>query len=201
MPTDVHEQVKAFLKKSEEEKRANVRDEGKTIHITGDRQMHALPHDLKTLIFDTIRPMLEEWTDQPPKSLKPTSCYGIRKYLEGSTLEAHVDVLNTHVLSAVYVVEDKNLAEPWYMELKPDFAGDDVDLDLRAGQVFLYESAKLPHGRPGQLVGEGSSYASVFTHFQPKNWDMVNEDRVYAVNPNVLHASWNGKDMERAAEL
>jgi hypothetical protein len=197
MPADVHKKVKAFLKKSEKAGRS----EGKTIHITGDRQMHHLPGDLKQLVFDTIRPMLEVWADQPPNSLRPTSCYGIRKYLEGSTLEGHVDVLNTHVLSAVYVVEDKNLSEPWFMELKPDFAGEDVDLDLREGQVFLYESAKLPHGRPGKLIGKDSSYASVFTHFQPMNWNMVNEDRVYAVNPNVLEASWSGESIERAAEL
>ena len=30
--------------------------------------------------------------------------------------------------SAVYVVEDKNLSEPWFMELKPDFAGENVQL-------------------------------------------------------------------------
>ena len=72
---------------------------------------HHLPGDLKQLIFDTIRPMLEArnrslaaklacpidpsgalwpfgggrrdaqvWADQPPNSLRPTSCYGIRKY-------------------------------------------------------------------------------------------------------------------------
>ena len=51
------------------------------------------------------------------RSLRPTSAYGIRKYLEGSVLDAHVDVLNTHVLSAVYVVESFNLTQPWYMEM------------------------------------------------------------------------------------
>ena len=132
------------------------------------------------------------------RSLRPTSAYGIRKYLEGSVLHDHVDVLNTHVLSAVYVVESFNLTQPWYMEMVPDFAGDSAKLDLHGGQVMLYESAKLPHGRPSVLTGPGAYYASVFVHYKPKWWSMANEDRVYAVDPSTLRQSWDGVPMNEA---
>ena len=35
--------------------------------------------------------------------------------------------------------------------------------------MLLYESAKLPHGRPQPL--HGRHYASVFLHYRPVDWD------------------------------
>merc|ERR1712046_40374 len=165
---------------------------GVTIHITGNRKMYHLPDALKQKVSNAIQPLLEDWANLPRGSMVPTSLYGIRMYMEGSTLDAHVDVLKTHVLSAVYVVDVKNLEEPWWMELEPDFAGQDVKLDLQPGQLMLYESAKLAHGRPSVLTGKGSHYASMFVHFRPSDWPMQNEDRVYAVHPKVLAQSWEG---------
>ena len=58
------------------------------------------------------------------------------RYNEGSTLAAHVDVLKTHVLSAVYAVDVRNLARPWPMELTPDFLGEDVPMGCRVCRVL-----------------------------------------------------------------
>ena len=63
---------------------------------------------------------------------------------------------------------------------------------------MLYESAKLPHGRPSVLTGPGAYYASVFVHYKPKWWSMANEDRVYAVDPSTLRQSWDGVPMNEA---
>ena len=133
------------------------------------------------------------------RSLRPTTAYGIRKYLEGSVLDAHVDVLNTHVLSAVYVVESFNLTQPWYMEMVPDFAGDSAKLDLHGGQVMLYESAKLPHGRPSVLTGPDAYYASVFVHYKPKWWSMANE--VYKISKVSGFKKWGKSKSGKLVKL
>ena len=54
-------------------------------------------------------------------------------------------------------------------------------MDLKPGEIFLYESAKLPHGRPSTFFGE--HYAALFMHFRPPDWDFQNVDRVYGLPP------------------
>jgi hypothetical protein len=68
------------------------------------------------------------------------------------------------------------------MKVDPDLAGKERNEQVMPGQLFLYESAKLPHGRPTPL--KGSYSAHMFIHFKPKGWGYTNMDRVYGVPPN-----------------
>ena len=61
---------------------------------------------LKNTIWDTVKPMLEEWTGE---HLKATSLYGIRVYKNGGILAPHVDRLPL-VTSAIINV-DQDLGE------------------------------------------------------------------------------------------
>lgn len=143
-----------------------------------------VPRQLIQRLEESIQRKLAEWVGMRPEQLRETSTYGIRIYKRDSVLKMHVDHLETHVLSAVYCVdvqgEDKD-AEPWYLGAFPDISGEDAKVDLRPGQLFFYESAKLPHARPG--VFHGDSYAAMFVHFMPVDWDLTRFDRVYALPP------------------
>lgn len=76
--------------------------------------------------------------------------------------------------------------KPWQMKVDPDLSGEMKHTTVMPGQLFLYESAKLPHGRPDKLEGDHSAH--IFIHFKPKGWAYTNMDRVYGVPPN-----WDGK--------
>ena len=54
-------------------------------------------------------------------------------------------------------------------------------MEVKPGDIFFYESAKLAHGRPTVLKGKHSAH--IFAHYRPKDWSFSNMDRVYAVPP------------------
>lgn len=76
-----------------------------------------------------------------------TSIYGIRKYTNNSILRMHVDTLATHVVSAIINV-DQDVVTPWKL-LILDHNDEEHELEMQPGDMVLYESAKLLHGRPG----------------------------------------------------
>ena len=47
-----------------------------------------------------------------------------------------------------------------------DHAGKLHAVNMKPGDLLLYESARLLHGRPSPLDGE--SYANIFVHYMPK---------------------------------
>jgi len=55
---------------------------------------------------------------------------------------------------------------------------------MAPGDMLLYESAKLYHGRPRSL--NGSWYCSIFSHYYPVDWDVegFHWEGHYAVPPN-----------------
>lgn len=158
------------------------------LYIDGQRDLwnygEHLPGDLWNRMLNSIRGEISSWTGLPNKEIEFTMAYGARVYRNGSVLREHVDVLETHVLSAVYCIaiegEEKD-QEPWYLGAHPDLLGQDARVDLRPGQLFLYESAKVPHGRRGTFRGD--KYAAIFVHFRPRSWNLRRFDRVYWLPP------------------
>merc|ERR1712087_858410 len=134
-------------------------------------------------VTEIVQSLVAKWVGLPEDSLEPTSTYGIRNYWKGSTLKTHVDRVETHILSAVYCVDAKYAEnqQRWQMEADPDLTGRHVSTEVKPGELFFYESAKLVHGRPSQLQGDYSAH--VFIHFRPRGWSFTNVDRVYAVPP------------------
>ena len=83
-------------------------------------------------------------------------------YKEGSVLLPHVDRLPL-VCSAIINVA-QSVEEPWPLEVY-DRQGKAVNITLSPGEMVLYESHSLIHGRPFPLKGD--YYANVFVHFEP----------------------------------
>jgi prolyl 4-hydroxylase len=109
---------------------------------------------------------LEGWYGKGP--LRLTSIYGIRRYVNGSVLRMHVDTANTHVVSGIINV-DQQVEEPWLLKIL-DHDDQEHDLPMRPGDLLLYESAKLLHGRPEPFKGD--FYDNIFIHYMPvSGWD------------------------------
>ncbi len=60
----------------------------------------------------------------------------------------HVDTVSTHVVSAIINV-DQEVDEDWPLLIQ-DHQGNEHKLIMKPGEMVLYESAKLLHGRPGE---------------------------------------------------
>lgn len=117
-----------------------------------------------------------------------TSIYGVRKYTNGSVLRMHVDTVNTHVVSCstftnktnialpfcnnslrLVINVDQDVEEPWPL-LILDHDDNEHNVVMQPGDMVLYESAKLLHGRPTVFVG--SHYDNIFAHYKPvSGWD------------------------------
>lgn len=131
-------------------------------------QILELTDTLRDEVKKVLQPIAEAWTGT---QLKPTYVYGIRIYLRGATLAEHRDRPNSHVIGIILNI-DQDVEEDWAFEI------DDHDYRkyhvlLRAGEMLLYEGAKLCHGRPFPL--RGNRYANIFCHFVPNLWISIEE--------------------------
>eukprot|EP00597_Dinobryon_sp_UTEXLB2267_P007086 CAMPEP_0170085228 /NCGR_PEP_ID=MMETSP0019_2-20121128/20163_1 /TAXON_ID=98059 /ORGANISM="Dinobryon sp., Strain UTEXLB2267" /LENGTH=484 /DNA_ID=CAMNT_0010301583 /DNA_START=81 /DNA_END=1532 /DNA_ORIENTATION=- len=133
-------------------------------HVAPTAITHITP-ELKDKLSSDLQGVLEEWYGD---KLTLTSIYGIRKYNNGSVLRMHVDTVNTHVVSAIINV-DQEVEQDWPL-LILDHQDNEHRVVMKAGDMVLYESAKLLHGRPDPFVG--SHYDNIFIHYKPvEGWD------------------------------
>lgn len=114
--------------------------------------------DLAAFVSDKAREVLEEWTGQV---MAGTSVYGIRVYHNDSILTPHVDRLPL-VTSAIINV-DQDVDEPWPLEVY-DHNGVAHNITMEPGDMILYESHSVIHGRPFPM--RGSFFANIFVHFE-----------------------------------
>ena len=126
--------------------------------------------DVKKIVWDAAKPILEEWTG---KKLEPTSLYGVRVYKNGAVLATHVDRLPLVSSAIIQVAQD--IDEPWPVEVY-SHDGRAHNVTMKPGDMVLYESHTVLHGRPFPL--KGKFYANVFVHFQPIDHDENNEKLV-----------------------
>jgi prolyl 4-hydroxylase len=113
----------------------------------------------RQLIFTEVQSVLEAWASSP---LIPTSLYGIRVYGNNSILAPHVDRIPL-ILSAILNI-DQDVETPWILQVI-GHDGRSHNLTLQPGEMILYESHSILHGRPYPL--QGNYYANVFVHFEP----------------------------------
>lgn len=114
---------------------------------------------LKQKIWDSAKETLEQWTGE---RLTPCSLYGIRVYTEGAVLATHVDRLPLVSSAIVNVAQDVD--EPWPLEVY-GHDGRSYNITMEPGDMVLYESHSVLHGRPFPL--KGRYYANIFIHFEP----------------------------------
>ncbi len=118
---------------------------------------------LNEATLERLRPTMEQWYGRP---LLGSVAYGLRVYRRGAFLLNHVDRIETHVISATLCI-DYALERPWPLYVKTR-EGEELFVHLTPGQMLLYESASLEHGRPVPL--DGRYYVGMFVHYRPVDW-------------------------------
>ena len=119
-----------------------------------------LPPAMQHEVHAALHPVVERWAGT---ALEPTYVYGIRRYARGALLKVHRDRPGTHVFGASLNIAQQ-LEEPWPLAID-DHLGRRHEVALQPGEMLLYESERLLHGRPRPLRGE--FYAGVFAHYRP----------------------------------
>lgn len=135
----------------------------------GERSLRGGGQELTEAIWDMAQETIEEWTDE---KLTPCSLYGIRIYTEGAILSPHVDRLPLVSSAIVNVAQDVD--EPWPVEVI-GHDGKAYNITMEPGEMVLYESHSVIHGRPFPL--KGKFFANVFIHFEPTGHS-INHDGV-----------------------
>jgi len=115
--------------------------------------------DLKDDIWFGAEDIVRRWTGQ---NLRTSSLYGIRVYKEGAILATHVDRLP--LVSSAIINIDQDVDEPWPLEVI-GHDGRAHNVTMVPGDMILYESHSILHGRPFAL--KGRFMANVFIHFAP----------------------------------
>lgn len=115
--------------------------------------------NLSAAVWNAARDILEEWTGQ---KLAGSSVYGIRIYQNQSILAPHVDRLPLVSSAIINVAQD--VEEDWLLEVY-GHDGKATNVSMKPGDMVLYESHSVIHGRPFPL--NGKFYANIFVHFEP----------------------------------
>ena len=170
MPLDLFISLNRFYQAHRNQNFDESIDEMNSIHDkTGDRKpkMVQLSDQMMNDIEQVLKPQLEEWSKT---KLKRTAIYGVREYYKGNVLQNHVDRIETHVISVILQIDqDKGSGGDWMLEVI-DYNGKRQQIKLLPGEMLLYESAKLIHGRPKPF--QGNRFANAFVHFAPvEEWD------------------------------
>lgn len=167
LPAETYRWLKAWY---DEQQRVLEEEEGPAgpcmnQHVAPSSITH-LTAELKDRLSRELQSTLEDWYGHG--ELTMTSIYGVRKYINGSVLRMHVDTVNTHVVSAIINV-DQQSDRDWPL-LILDHDDNEHVVVMKPGDMLLYESAKLLHGRPEPFVG--SHYDNIFIHYKPvSGWD------------------------------
>jgi prolyl 4-hydroxylase len=114
---------------------------------------------LKQKIWDAAKDTIESWTGQ---EVTQCSLYGIRVYFGGSVLAPHVDRLPLVSSAIINVAQD--IDEPWPLEVI-NHDGKAENVTMEPGDMVLYESHSVIHGRPFPM--KGKYFANLFVHFEP----------------------------------
>ena len=153
-------------------------------HWISPTAMIPLPKQLKTTVITTLEPIVKQWISQKsPNQIKVSSIYGIRIYKNNSILAPHVDRIP--LISSVIINIDQDVDTPWPLEVY-GHDGKVRNLTLVPGEMILYESHTVLHGRPSPLGGR--FYANLFIHYEPIGFGDVKNDKLpYAYAATTKH--------------
>ena len=115
---------------------------------------------VKRTIHKHLKPILEKWSGVALED--KLIIYGIRRYKKGAMLYEHMDRKETHIISAILQIDQK-VNEDWLLRIV-DHTGQKHAIALKPGEMVLYESATVPHGR--QIPFNGTFYDNLFVHYK-----------------------------------
>ncbi|CAM9423295.1 unnamed protein product [Laminaria digitata] len=132
--------------------------------------VHA-PARVRDRLYTDLADVMEDWAGT---KLKRTSCYGVRLYFRDSVLANHVDRVDTHVISAIINVAQENVDTAWPLYVR-GHDGVAKNITMEPGEIIMYESASVIHGRPETFKGD--SFANIFVHYAPlEGWTITDGD-------------------------
>jgi len=178
-PKEVWEQVKKFWEQNKDRKNWKNENWPKGNTYTNhwiaptymvsveDTRLRGAGSNLKGKIWNAAKDTIQEWTGV---ELTECSLYGIRVYTEGSILATHVDRMPLVSSAILNVAQDTD--EPWPIEVYAH-DGRAYNVTMEPGDMVLYESHSVLHGRPFPL--KGRYYANVFIHFEPTGHSLRHE--------------------------
>lgn len=138
---------------------------------------------LKQQIWDAAKDVIEEWAGE---EVTQCSLYGIRVYHEGAVLASHVDRLPLVTSAIINVAQSSD--EPWPLEVI-GHDGRAQNVTMAPGDMVLYESHSVIHGRPFPLKGKDSFYANIFIHFEPTGHSLRHDAKM-ADGDQDVHAKY-----------
>jgi prolyl 4-hydroxylase len=162
MLTKFWEDNKEFQVEEDHQSILNQFENVTTMVSVEDENLIGGGNTLKKAVWDAARTEVSKWTNG--LDLVGSSMYGIRVYKRGNLLLPHVDRLPLVCSAIINVAQD--VEEPWPLEVY-DRNGMAVNITMEPGDMVLYESHSLIHGRPFPLKGE--YFANIFIHFEPKH--------------------------------
>ncbi|CAD5118666.1 unnamed protein product [Dimorphilus gyrociliatus] len=180
IPSAIYKRLKRFYDKHSSQRRVeqNIGDS----HINQNQfntTLVQLDEDERIIVGSHLKPILERWCSC---KLEQTAFYGIREYHKGAVLRNHVDRVSTHVISTILQIHQELEKDDWYLEVV-EFDGTRKEVRLEAGEMLLYESAKLIHGRP--KLFNGRIFANAFLHFRPvSDWNYKADEQVSGLHVN-----------------
>lgn len=166
-PPHVFERIKAYYEENKHNESRITKEEPSQHLNKGDAEtppseVISMTDDLRSFIHQELKPYLEQWSGE---TLEPTAIYGIRRYFNGAHLEPHYDWAETHVISAILCV-DMDEGQEWPLQIDDNYYRRHQIL-MKPGNMLLYESARLLHGRPTPL--EGEYHCNLYVHYRPVN--------------------------------
>lgn len=136
---------------------------------------------LKQRVWDAAKTIIQEWTGQ---ELTQCSLYGIRVYKDGAILAPHVDRLPLVSSAIIQVAQD--VQEPWPLEVI-GHDGRAHNVTMEPGDMVLYESHSVIHGRPFPLKGW---VANIFVHFEPTGHSLRHNMKLEGDGHKDVHARY-----------
>jgi len=171
LPDKLETHVPGFInnqpkKREEREKKELASGTGKMGMAEAVTYLREFTGPERDMILTYMTKILEEWVGgaKRPIKLEYTSIYGMRIYTNGSMLMNHCDKVDTHAVSAILNIAQEGIREPWPLVIMGN-DGRTHEVIMKPGEMVLYESARLAHGRP--YAFNGDRYCNAFVHLRP----------------------------------
>ena len=147
--------------------------EGKDYYIKGgDTELMDFGQisNIRDEIHNQLWDLHQDWCG---KEIEPSYIYGIRSYKKGATLKLHTDVVTTHHIASIIIVDknlkcgckDKELGSDWALDFQTH-DGEWHKVYAEVGDMIMYESAICEHGRTDPF--EGKYFNNFFVHYKFK---------------------------------
>lgn len=142
-----------------------IKGEGITSDILNLEHLKAI----RQVIHEQLQPLHKEWSN---REILPTAVYGIRSYNKGATLITHRDKVGTHHISSIIIVDKdlncgcsktKGVENDWALDIQ-DHEGKWHKVYAEIGDIILYESAVLEHGRLEPF--KGNYFRNFYVHYK-----------------------------------